>query len=306
MATKDHRRHARGLIEELESRVHVGPPIHDTEISSAQEFLRRSEFSAASDYFNRLAQIQNRLEPRSKTQSLPPGKRNYGGEAAGHWMQLQSAYDHLILSTCYEGEFCLKQGKVKISHRFNQEGRIDFVELKFLRSLHACLNGEIRKLLRVKDYPSIREDWRTAEAFVLPVLPQELIFLYEDIFRCPRIEVLAWLINIGHRLAGDLLQDLRQQPVNGYTTPRRANRDQLPLEAVRTDEVAMPILEKSEALEAAVELCDPQTVVVRYLSRQPSQSVERHRFEDAQEPPRIHEPAVYGDQRRLPSAATIS
>ena len=267
MATKDHRRHARGLIEELESRVHVGPPIHDTEISSAQEFLRRSEFPAASDYFNRLAQIQNRLEPRSKTQSLPPGKRNYGGEAAGHWMQLQSAYDHLILSTCYEGEFCLKQGKVKISHRFNQEGRIDFVELKFLRSLQPCLNGEVRSLLRVRDYPTIRKDWRAAEAFILPVLPQELIFLYQEIFRSPRHEVLAWLVNIGHRIVGDLLEDLRTRLVNGSVPQRGTNGDQLCLEAVRTDEVAAPILKHAATLEATVDLNDPKTASVRYASR---------------------------------------
>ena len=222
MATKDHRRQARGLIEGLESRVHLGPPIHDAEISSARDFLCQNEFPAASDYFNRLAQIQSRLEPRSKQTYLLPAKRNYGGEAAGQWMQLQSAYDHLILSTCYEGDFCQKEGKVKISHRFNQEGRIDFVELKFLRSLHACLNGELRKLLRVKDYPSIRKNWHTAEAFVLPLLPQELIFLYEDIFRCPREEVLAWLVNIGHRIVEDILGDLRARSANDSHPDRKS------------------------------------------------------------------------------------
>ena len=141
VATKDHRRYARGLIEQLESRVHVGPPVHATEILSARDYLRQFDFSPASDYFSRLMQIQQRLETRSKEPSLPAAKRNYGGEAAGHWMQLQCAYDHVILSTCYEGEFNLRQGRIKISHRFNQEGRVDFVELKFLRSLQPVLNG---------------------------------------------------------------------------------------------------------------------------------------------------------------------
>ena len=212
---------------------------------------------------------------RSKTGSKPglaasavlPAKRNYGGQAAGHWMQLQSAYDHVILSTCYEGEFDLKPGRVKISHRFNQQGRIDFVELKFLRSLQPCLNGEIRSLLRVRDYPTIRKDWRAAEAFILPVLPQELIFLYQDIFRSPRHEVLAWLVNIGHRIVGDLLEDLRTRPVNGSVPQRGTNGDQLCLQAVRTDEVAAPILEHAAALESTVELSDPKTAWVRYTSR---------------------------------------
>ena len=267
VATKDHRRLAQGLIQGLESRVHVGPPVREAEVLSAREFLRQNDFSLASDYFHRLAQIQNRLAARAPASAVLPAKRNYGGQAAGHWMQLQSAYDHVILSTCYEGEFDLKPGRVKISHRFNQQGRIDFVELKFLRSLQPCLNGEIRSLLRVRDYPTIRKDWRAAEAFILPVLPQELIFLYQDIFRSPRHEVLAWLVNIGHRIVGDLLKDLRSRPVNGSGPHRGTNGDQLCLQAVRTDEVAAPILEHAAALESAVELSDPKTAWVRYTSR---------------------------------------
>jgi hypothetical protein len=156
---------------------------------------------------------------------------------------------------------------VKISHRFNQAGRVDFVELKFLRSLQPCLNGEIRKLLRVKDYQTIRKDWHTSEAFILPVLPQELVFLYQDIFRCPRPEVLAWLVNIGHGLAGDLLADVRSRPVNGSVPQRGTNGDQLGFQAIRSDEVALPILEHVASLESAVELSNPQTALIRYTSR---------------------------------------
>jgi hypothetical protein len=247
--------------------VHVGPPVRETEIHSAREFLRQSEFPPASDYFSRLGQIQSRLEPRSRERFLPPPKRNYGGEAAGCWMQLQSAYDHLILSTCYEGGFDCQRGRVKISHRFNQAGRIDFVELKFLRCLQPCLNGEIRKLLLVKDYARIRKDWRAAEAFVLPILPRELVYLYQDIFRCPRSEVLAWLVNIGHRIAKDLLKDLAERPPEACLARPGANGEQRCLSAVRTDEVALPILEQAVTLESAVELSDPRTAVVRYVTQ---------------------------------------
>jgi hypothetical protein len=268
MATKDHRRQARGLIEHLESRVHVGPPVREAEILSAREYLLQHDFSAASDYFSRLGQIQSRLEPRLKEDSLPPPKRNYGGETAGRWMQIQSAYDHVILSTCYEEDLDRQGGRVKISHRFNQAGRIDFVELKFLRSLQPCLNGETRKLLIVKDYARLRKDWHAAEAFVLPVLPRELTLLYQDIFRCPRNEVLAWLVNIGHRIAEDLMQELEQRPADTLASqPQPRNGDQRCLAAVRTDEVAMLILEEAMALESAVELSEPKTAVVRYLGR---------------------------------------
>ena len=267
MATKDHRRHARGLIEHLESRVHVGPPVREAEILSAREFLRQAAFAPTSDYFSRLLQIQGRLAPRFREDVLPPPKRNYGGQAAGCWLQLQSAYDHLIVSSCYEGGFDCQRGRVKISHRFNQAGRIDFVELKFLRSLQPYLNGEIRKLLLVKDYARIRKDWLAAEAIVLPILPQELIFLYQDIFRCPRHEVLSWLVNIGHRIARDLVNDLEQRPEEEDGARTGTNGEQRCLAAIRADEVAMPILEQALALECAVNLNDAKTASVRYLSQ---------------------------------------
>jgi hypothetical protein len=266
VATKDHRRHAKGLIEALEFRVHVGPPIHDAEIVSAREFLVRNDFAVASDYFSRLAQIQNRLGARPRPAPAPPTKRNYGGEAGGYWMQLQSAFDHVILSTCHEGDFNSRHGRVKISHRFNRDGRIDFVELKFLRPLDPCLQGEYRKLLLVKDYATIRRDWRVADAFVLPVLPRELIFLYGDIFRCPKNEVLAWLVNIGHRIAASLLEELRSGRPELIPPQRRPNGDQLCLAALRDDEVALPILQKAAPLESAVDLVDPGTAEVRYAN----------------------------------------
>jgi hypothetical protein len=264
VATKEHKRFARGLIERLESRVHLGPPINATEIHSAHEFLRQSDFSPASDYFSRLTEIQNRLSVRPSEPAPGRAKRNYGGEAAGRWVQVQSIHDHVILSTCYQGEFNLKRGRVKISHRFNAEGRVDFVELKFLRALASWLDGEVRKLIMIQDYQNIRKDWHEADAFTLRVLPQELIFLFTDIFRCPKREVLAWLINIGHGLAGNLLDALSMDISRSLASQSAGENGQLCLHALRRDEVALPILKKAVALDAAVELDDDKTAIVRY------------------------------------------
>jgi hypothetical protein len=265
VATKEHKRKVRGLIEGLEYRIHVGPPVRDTEIHSAKQFLLENNFSPSSDYFNRLCQIQNRLCSRVKEPPLPQVKRNYGGEAGGHFMQVQSAYDHVILSTCYDGELNCKRGRIKISHRFNEQGRIDFVELKFLQSLEPCLNGELRKLLMVSASQTTRKDWQTAEAFVLPVLPRELIFLYPDIFRCPRTEILAWLVNIGHGIVDDLRQDLTTCGPSESKPRLNGERDQLCLAAVKSDSVAWPIIEKTSGMEASIDCIDEKNVVVKYF-----------------------------------------
>lgn len=265
MPTKEHKRHARGIVEALESRAHAGPSVGPTEILSARTFLEQHDFSPASDYFRRLVQLQDGLVRRPRVAQQE--KRNYGGEAAGCWMQLQSIYDHVILSVCYDGEFNSQRGRVKISHRFNQAGRIDFVELKFLRSLQPCLTGEIRKLVTIKDYQHVHQDWLENEAHVLRVLPQELVFLYGNLFRCSRADIIGWLINIGHRTVTDLVNELRAGRVNGCERETGGNPNQLRLATVNADEVALPILERAAALESTVEITDSESVVVRYLRR---------------------------------------
>lgn len=267
VATKEQKRQAKGLIESLESRVHAGPPIDRGEIRCVQEFLRDHDFSPASDYFSRLGQVQERLVSRVPQAASPNGKRNYGGEAAGCWLQVQSAYDHVIVSTCYQGEFNLRRGRIKVSHRFNREGRIDFVETKLLRSLDPGLDGAIRKLVMIKDYQTQPHAWFAAEAFVLRVLPRELVFLYEDLFRCSRNQHLAWLINIGHRLAADVIHDLGSRPANGYHLATTANPNQFALGCLRDDKVAWPILERAAGLEASVEVLEETAIELRYLRK---------------------------------------
>ena len=306
MATKESKRQVRELVEGLEQRVHGGPVIRDAEIQSARDFLRRNDFHPASDYFNRLVHIENRLQERSPANPRLQTKRNYGGKAGGYQMQMQSVFDHVILSTCYAGNFNTKRGRIKISHRFNQEGRIDFVELKYLQSLDPRLKGELRKLLIVKDYAAIQKDWLETEAFVLEILPRELAFLYEGIFRCPRKQLFAWLMNIGHGIVEDLLKDLQSCKIkfpavttsgpglnfgwppggwnqnaashaatnaNGKTVcvepPPQPGRysDQLPLEALRQDDVALPILEKAAGLESVVERAGETEAIVRYVRK---------------------------------------
>ena len=268
MATKEHKRRARGLIETLESRVHLGPPVHDHEIVSAEAFLRQNDFSPASDYFNRLAQIQDRLRKRSHEPStFLRGKQNYGGEAGGYWMQLQSAYDHIILSTCYDGAFNFRRGRIKISHRFNQDGRIDFVELKFLSALEPRFNGALRKLLTVKGYQEIKPDWSSAEAFILEVLPRELVFLHPEIFHSEKSDLFGWLVNIGHGLVETLCQHLNASQVDGFDSLRKQDSAQLPLTAVRTDDVAWPILCQAATLQCSVDAFDARNALVKYLGR---------------------------------------
>lgn len=262
--TRDARRLARQRMEWLETAFHAGPDIGPDHLHEFKEFLQGQGFPPNSQYFERLARLENLLRLRT----APPQavKRDYAGYAAGCWMQLQSIYDHCILSVCYDGEFRRQPGRIKISHRFNRAGRVDFVEAKLLQSLDPKLHGALRKLITIRDYAQRQPDWWCAPAYTLRVLPRELLFLHPEIFRCARSQLLAWLINIGHRTVADLVDELTRAQVPG--SPDRSR--QWPLSWLPRDPVAWPILQQAAHLEAFLEPGDsPDVSQVRYLRRLP-------------------------------------
>jgi hypothetical protein len=263
--TKEARRLARQRLEALEAAVRTGSGPSLAQIHDFARFLRQYGFAPSSEYFSRLARLEAFV--RSHVVPAPLAKRDYGGYAAGCWMQVQSIFDHVLLSVCYEGAFHGRRGRIKISHRFNRAGRIDFVEAKLLRSLVSQMDGAVRKLVTVREFLSLEPDWWTASAYALRVLPQELLFLHADIFRYPRAEVLAWLVNIGHRTVADLVTELKSGPMD---PPPEPEQRQWPISSLTGDPVAWPILQQAAFLEACMEPGDsPDVFLVRYLRRLP-------------------------------------
>lgn len=273
MATKALRQQARQWVETLESRLHIGPSPGLAEIQSARDFLRQHDFPAASDYFRRLNRIEGSLITRSAANPLP--KRNYGGRIADFWLQVQSVFDHVLVSVCYQGEFRAQRGRVKLTHRFNAAGRVDFVEMKYLRALDARLDGATRKLVLVRDFALRPRAWLEAEAFVLRVLPRELILIEPDVFRCPRAEIVAWLVNLGHWTAAQTLAALETRgddarpemradarSAAGPESPPPTQRD---LPELIGDAVALPILQQARVLRACAESDSPEQAVLRYV-----------------------------------------
>lgn len=202
-------------------------------------------------------------------------KQNYGGRAAGLWVQIQSVYDHVLLSVCYQGTFRMQQGRIKLTHRFNAAGRVDFVELKFLRAFEPQLDGALRKLVLVEDFATRRPGWLESPAFVLRVLPRELILVEPEVFRYSRAEVVAWLINLGHWEVEETLAALQRARGNGQERRKtaaypqagqsRLHSGQRDLEQVLDDRVAVPILQAAMRLRARAESDAPTRAVIRYV-----------------------------------------
>jgi hypothetical protein len=95
------------------------------------------------------------------------------------------------------------------------------------------------------------------------VLPQELVFLYEDVFRCEKADIISWLVNIGHVIAGDLIVDLGSRPEESPN----GNSEQLALHHLRDDTVGLPILQKAATRDCAVEIEDERLALVRYVRK---------------------------------------
>jgi len=263
--TREARRWARRRLEWLEKILHTGPGLQWNQLSEFEQFLRDSGFPPNSEYFERLARLREVL----RTRATPPdaAKRDYAGYAAGCWMQVQSVYDHAFVSVCYDGQFSERRGRIKITHRYNRAGRVDFVEAKLIRSLDPRLHGALRKLVTIREYPHRDPAWWTAPAYALRVLPRELLFLHPDLFRHPRPALLAWLINIGHRTVADLVRELSQAEPS---SPAAHGGRQYPLDWLPADAVAWPILQQAGQLEALVEPGDsPDVHHVRYLRQLP-------------------------------------
>lgn len=106
--TREARRCARRRLEWLEKVLHTGPGLQWNQLREFEQFLRESGFPPNSEYFERLARLQEVLRSRA----TPPdaAKRDYAGYAAGCWMQVQSVYDHAFLSVCYDGQFNGQRG----------------------------------------------------------------------------------------------------------------------------------------------------------------------------------------------------
>ena len=81
------------------------------------------------------------------------------------------------------------------------------------------------------------------------------------------MEILSWLINIGHRILDGLRQDLEANHFEERNDSAGRDSAQLCLTAVRSDSVAWPIVEKARSLESNVEAEDEKTVIVRYVRK---------------------------------------
>jgi len=124
----------------------------------ARTLLLQHEFSPSSDYFNRLAGVQSRLRTRVIAPALASVKRNYGGASAAAGCRsrcLRPPHPEHVLRRRVPHP---AGGRVKSPIGSTSRAASTSVELKFLQSLHSPLDGQLRKLLLVRDFATIHKD----------------------------------------------------------------------------------------------------------------------------------------------------
>lgn len=203
------------------------------------------------------------MSARSRTRfDFDTCKRDYVGLVDETLVQAAPVYDHIFLSRLYGKQ--TKQGgcRIRVSWRFNQEGRIDLIDTKIVKTPDRRFIGSIRHLLRVKEYneAGFEKNWWVAEAYCLPCVPQEMLCFMDGFLRLPMKEKYQEILEEGHGTAELILYGLENHYIGSI---RRANR-QMPLSHICYDNPAIHILDSAAGLWPQVSVKGRDELIIEY------------------------------------------
>ena len=260
MPTQEDEKNIHDKLIELDKAFAAGKEVH-RDAEHLLEEITQLGFSGGSEHFKRALSIYQ-MEARDgiadtdiqqPKRLLESGKYDYVGHIGSYFLQAVIAYDHLFLTRVYSGEFHARKGKIKISNRFNSEGRLDLIDAKLIRSLDAHMDGAIRHLVTIDGYRTLSKDWQTAPLLYLSCIPKEMIFVKGDILRASPPKLYNTLVGYAYRTASDLLDGISRETI-AAETPR--NPQQLPLDKIVHNDMAMYILGKAASLIPRCELLE--------------------------------------------------
>jgi len=196
--TKSQRREINALLTELEGL--------DFSKESPDELVKRKEYvydllelygaKPESDYYTRLQALEE--VPLHLDFELP--KRDYTGMAGKSKLRVIAVSDHFFLSRVYGG-------KIKLSWRFNREGRIDLVDAMLFPQ------NNVKHLVIVEGYSRNKEvGWNESTALYYP-LPREAEALNPGFSLLDKKAQYQSLLRFGHVNVDYLMDNLEKGDV---------------------------------------------------------------------------------------------
>ena len=174
-------------------------------------------------------------------------KREYVGMAGRTKVTVAPVFDHLFLSRVYRKQSENRQvnGKaIKVSWRFNQEGRIALVDYMLFSDYNP---GHI---LVVNNYQRIHPAWLSAEVIHYP-LPEETSLLNRTFRDLPFERKYEHLLRYGHSTARHIIECINTGNISDSTDKLKPGQESL-LD-IEADPTAIAILSKAGELLPFIE-----------------------------------------------------
>ncbi|MBI2498844.1 hypothetical protein HYV88_01220 [Candidatus Woesearchaeota archaeon] len=174
-------------------------------------------------------------------------KREYVGMADNTKVRVIPVFDHLFLSRTYREQRenqQVKSNAIKVSWRFNKEGRIDLVDYMLFSDYKP---GHV---LVVNNYQRIHPPWLSAEAIHYP-LPEETSLLNRTFRDLPFERKYEHLLRYGHSTARHVIECINTSNISDSTDKLKLGQESL-LD-IAADPTAIAILSKAGELLPFVE-----------------------------------------------------
>ncbi|MBT5021319.1 hypothetical protein HON01_00745 [Candidatus Woesearchaeota archaeon] len=262
------RRKINGILTELETLVKNGefgevvPKIKP--LISMLEFFKVNPISK---YYARIEKIETKIKRNSqkvkhqsgssnnldlkdvKSLNFEDGKHDYVGMSGSSRVRITRVYDHMFLSRIY-------QRTMKLSWRFNKEGRLDLVDAMLFQK-----NNKIVNLINMRGYGGNDLNWIESEA-KLTKLPIETGVLNPNFATIKYVQQYESLMRFGHKMSAALLNNLNSKNIRDA---HKIFENQKQLKEILNDDSTIYILENAANIVPFVKEFSVEKMLVEYV-----------------------------------------
>ena len=242
MPTRKEKREIREKIEKL-GEIDPDSPEAKQTIAEIQEMFELYGVADNSEFRIRLAEYLG----WSSGPDFDQGERSYAGMSGNVKMIITPVYDHFFLQRLYK-----KHGRLKVSWRFNQEGRLELVDAMIFPG---------KKVTHVISVDNIGGDPEWDVSGGRYNLIDELDTLNPGFAGLDQRRKLESLLRFGQGDARDLFENLQRQNVRA---PYNLHDDQESLADIVRDNAAIYMIEGASMLMPSVRVLSRERLEISY------------------------------------------
>lgn len=198
---RNHAREINKLIRELEFADLKTLSEEDAiaRIEKIESLLKSYGIENSGDYQKRLEGFSDKADnfySSNRQFDFEGGIRDYVGMSGHSKIRVKPVFDHVFFERVYGG-------KIKLSWRFNSEGRLDLADAMIFPK------NDIWNLIKTVDFGEAPHDWSSRKVLYKP-LPRDIYLVNLGFSYLGPNKKYESLMRFGHSMAGDLLRNLEK------------------------------------------------------------------------------------------------